>query len=80
MKKSFLVSAMFFIGSGLFTAQAIASSSEHPLADVDIELSQEAYQRGAKVVMNVCNLCHELKYIRYRNLLDIGFSEEEING
>ena len=37
----------------------LASSSQHPLADVDIELNQESYQRGAKVVMEVCNLCHE---------------------
>lgn len=66
--------------AGLFSANMVyASGGEHELADIEIEHSQQAYQRGAKVVMDVCNLCHELKYIRYRNLLDIGFSEDEVN-
>lgn len=63
----------------VFMSGAQAASSNYPLADVDIELSPESYQRGAKVVMNVCNMCHELKYISYRNLLDIGFTQEEID-
>lgn len=62
------------------TASSTVYASEAHLADVDIELNKEAYQRGAKVVMEVCNLCHELKYIRYRNLLDIGFTQAQVDG
>lgn len=81
MKKHFFMSVSFLLlMSGLFvSSNVLASSPGVPLAKVDIELSQEAYKRGAKVVIETCNLCHELKYIRYRNLLDIGFTQQEVD-
>lgn len=79
MKKSLMLLVAIFLSPVLLLNVALASSSDFPLADVEIERSQEAYQRGAKVVMDVCNLCHELKYIRYRNLLDIGFTPEQVD-
>ena len=79
-KRSFISLSFLSITLCLLTNPvAFASGSEHALADVKIELNQQAYQRGAKVVMETCNLCHELKYIRYRNLLDIGFDQQEVN-
>ncbi len=35
-------------------------------------------QRGAKVYFEVCGACHGLNHLYYRNLIDLGFSEEEI--
>ena len=35
-------------------------------------------QRGFKVYKEVCSACHSLKRIAFRNLQDIGFSEEEV--
>ncbi|HEY5597440.1 MAG TPA: cytochrome c1 [Kiloniellales bacterium] len=37
-----------------------------------------AMQRGLQVYREVCSACHELKYIAFRNLEALGYSEEEI--
>ena len=37
-----------------------------------------ALQRGFKVYREVCAGCHSMKLLYYRDLLDIGFSEEEV--
>ena len=39
---------------------------------------QAAIQRGFKVYREVCSGCHSLNLLYYRDLLDIGFSEEEV--
>lgn len=36
-----------------------------------------ALQRGFQVYKEVCSACHGVKYIAFRNLMEIGFSEEE---
>lgn len=38
---------------------------------------RSALQRGYKVYKEVCAACHSLKYVAFRNLVDIGFSEAE---
>ena len=37
-----------------------------------------AAQRGLQVYVEVCASCHGLKYVAFRNLRDIGYSEEEV--
>ncbi|MEX1108066.1 MAG: cytochrome c1 [Dongiaceae bacterium] len=37
-----------------------------------------AQQRGFLVYKNVCASCHGLRLVAYRNLMDIGFGEEEV--
>ena len=37
-----------------------------------------AVQRGFKVYREVCSGCHSLRLLYYRDLIDIGFSEEEV--
>ena len=65
---------------GAFTSTAVlASSSEHPLADVEIMQDEASIKRGAMIYYNTCRLCHSMKYIRYQNLAEIGFSDKEIN-
>jgi len=41
-------------------------------------VDRQAAQRGFGVYKEVCSTCHSLKHLYYRNLKDIGFSEEEI--
>lgn len=38
---------------------------------------QHAVQRGFQVYKEVCANCHGLKYVAFRNLLQIGFSEDQ---
>ncbi|MER2519217.1 MAG: cytochrome c1 [Bdellovibrionales bacterium] len=37
-----------------------------------------ALRRGLQVYREVCAACHSLKYVAYRNLADLGYSEAEI--
>ena len=36
-----------------------------------------AVQRGYRVYKDVCAACHSLKYVSFRNLVEIGFTEDE---
>jgi ubiquinol-cytochrome c reductase cytochrome c1 subunit len=37
-----------------------------------------ARQRGFQVYKEVCSACHAMKHVHYRNLQDLGFSEDEV--
>ncbi|HQT26554.1 MAG TPA: cytochrome c1 [Burkholderiales bacterium] len=36
-------------------------------------------QRGAHVALEVCNACHSLKYIKYNDLMQIGFTKAQVD-
>ena len=40
---------------------------------------KSAVQRGFKVYREVCSGCHSMSLLYYRDLIDIGFSDEEVN-
>ncbi len=42
------------------------------------QFDREAAQRGFQVYQEVCSACHSLKRIAFRNLQELGFSEEEV--
>lgn len=69
------IAAILLLGLLSFSAY---SSEEVELAKVVIPTSAEARRRGAQTVTSVCMMCHNLKYMRYRNLLELGFTEEEV--
>jgi ubiquinol-cytochrome c reductase cytochrome c1 subunit len=37
-----------------------------------------AAQRGFQVYREVCSSCHDLQYVAFRNLADLGFGEEQV--
>lgn len=39
---------------------------------------QESLKNGAKLFTKYCMNCHSASFMRYKNLLDIGFTEEEL--
>ncbi|MCB9982226.1 MAG: cytochrome c1 [Rhodospirillales bacterium] len=39
---------------------------------------REAMQRGLKVYREVCAACHSLKRVAFRNLTDLGYSEDQV--
>ena len=41
------------------------------------KFDRAALQRGYKVYKDVCSACHSLKYVAFRNLVEIGFTEAE---
>jgi ubiquinol-cytochrome c reductase cytochrome c1 subunit len=69
----------------LFTTNALASTDEitlkkniWPFDGAFGTVDRNAAQRGFQVYKEVCASCHALKHNAYRNLTDIGFSEDEV--
>jgi len=48
-------------------------------AEVIFDRSSDSLKRGAVTFVNLCMLCHEMKYLRYQNLLEVGFSHNEVD-
>ncbi|MDH5300009.1 MAG: cytochrome c1 [Gammaproteobacteria bacterium] len=52
-----------------------AATATIPLTKIEVATDQASLQRGAMIYYNECRMCHSLKYIKYRHLLDIGFDQ-----
>jgi len=63
----------------IFSKMVFASGAMMPLADVEMTQDVESIKRGAMVYYDTCRLCHGMKYIKYRNLQEIGFDISEID-
>ena len=62
----------------LLIPQQLLASEQQALRDVEIGHQPEEIKRGALVALNLCVLCHSLKYVKYHNLQEIGFLPNEI--
>lgn len=78
MKKLFLTLV-------LLSSNALASSSDIHPKEIPWQfegafgtVDRQAAQRGFQVYKEVCSSCHALEYMSYRNLQEIGFSEDEV--
>lgn len=86
MKKTLLtlmaVSSLALVSGG---SVALASGGEIHLPEQQWSFDgpfgtfdKAALQRGYKVYKNVCSACHGMKRVYFRNLEDLGYSEEQI--
>jgi len=69
--------------AALFAAQAAAEEPAVPdwsFAGVFGTYDRAAARRGFEVYKNVCAACHSLSLVHYRNLEEIGFTEDEVKG
>jgi len=88
MKQSLKIGvALAFTGAAAFAGAASAAESEVALKHPGWShhgpfgtFDRAAVQRGLTVFENVCNSCHSLKYVHYRNLEGIGFTQDEVKG
>lgn len=80
---------LIFIGLFVISANAFASegASTDPLHPKEMRwefdgffgrFDKQSIQRGYQVYKEVCSACHSLSLVAYRNLQDIGFSEDEV--
>lgn len=76
---------LIFITLSWFVSNSFASTHnvkpkqlQWPFEGIFGTVDRQAAQRGAQVYFEVCAACHGLYHLYYRNLEDIGFSEEEI--
>ena len=63
----------------LFPAVAAAAGGEAKLDRANTDLRDPvSIQRGAQVFVNYCLGCHAASFMRYKNLLDLGLSEQQV--
>ena len=81
MKISILFFLLFFYTSNLFAAESSTKSlpqHEWSFEGITGTFDRGALQRGYQVYSEVCSGCHSMKLLYYRDLIDIGFSEDQV--
>ena len=73
-----LVAGAVFAAAVAAPAFAAEEGADMPHAGTDLG-DQASLQRGAKLYMNYCSVCHSLKYMRYSRMAeDLGLTEDEV--
>jgi len=54
--------------------------AELPLKAVEVATDLPTIARGAETAMTVCNGCHSLKYIHFRDLAKLGVDKDKVDG
>jgi cytochrome c1 len=54
-------------------------ASEPALEPLKVDTGMAAVERGVGTLMETCNGCHSLKYIRYRDLVALGIAKEKVD-
>ena len=82
LKARFIIISIIFLS---ITFSSVRSEEKTKLIQVDWSFKgitgtfdKASIQRGFKVYREVCSGCHSLDLLYYRDLLDIGFSEDEV--
>ena len=81
MRFLFFLIILFLSTNNLFSAETSSKSMpkhEWSFKGITGTFDRSAVQRGYKVFREVCSGCHSMNLLYYRDLLDIGFSEEQI--
>ena len=81
MKIFILLFVFLFNSSTLFAAESSSKKlpqHEWSFNGITGTFDRGALQRGYKVYSEVCSGCHSMKLLYYRDLLDIGFSEQQV--
>ena len=81
MKIFILFFLLFFYTSNLFAAESSTKSlpqHEWSFEGITGTFDRGALQRGYQVYSEVCSGCHSMKLLYYRDLIDIGFSEDQV--
>jgi ubiquinol-cytochrome c reductase cytochrome c1 subunit len=73
-----IITVFFSFGISANTHQMHPKKMEWPFEGVFGKFDRQAAQRGFQVYKEVCSACHGLKLLSYRNLQDLGFSEDEV--
>jgi cytochrome c1 len=56
-----------------------ASATETLLEKIQIATDVPALERGADTLMNACHSCHGMKYIKYRDLANLGMDKQKVD-
>lgn len=80
---AFALVAALALGTTTDTAKAAGAAPVPPAQEWSFDgpfgrFDRAQLRRGFQVFKEVCNACHSLDLVAYRNLRDIGFSEDEV--
>ncbi len=65
---------------GMLACLALSAQAEEAkLAEVELPRDLPALARGAETVATVCTGCHSLKYIKYRDLVNLGIAKDTVD-
>ncbi len=82
MKKIFALGLTVLLGLGSGAAQAAEGvaipSHNWSFSGLFGTFDRAQLQRGFQVYREVCASCHSIKYISFRNFLDLGYSADEV--
>lgn len=85
IKKTLLAASILLAGSGIASNGVHAAGAavdllnkDWPHAGIFGKFDKAAAQRGFQVYREVCSGCHSLDFVAFRNLADLGFSEDEV--
>src|ERR687897_1946105 len=76
--------AALVLAAGALEASAQIAEAPEPIAvswphdGVFGTFDRAAGQRGFQVYREVCSACHGLTYVAFRNLMELGFSEDQV--
>lgn len=71
----------FFISSPLIASENVGEKipkHDWSFDGVTGTFDRGSLQRGFKVYREVCSVCHSMRLLYYRDLIDIGFTEEQV--
>jgi len=74
-----LLGTMVIVGAARASGDAIKPPSQHwSFQGMFGTFDRAALQRGFQVYNGICSGCHSLRLVAYRNLRDIGFTEDQV--
>lgn len=77
--KALLLSFSLICSATVAAENQVPLKENHwPFEGVFGKVDRQAAQRGFQVYKEVCAVCHSMNQLSYRNLKNLGFSEEEI--
>ena len=78
MNKSLLTSLHLSLAGMLACAALSAQAAETKLESIALPDDLPALERGAETVATVCTGCHGLKYVKFRDLLNLGIAKDKV--
>ncbi len=75
----FLFWITVIIFGSLCVITEVFAEEQKPLADITLDRSLANIKQGAEITLTTCLACHGLKYINYRHLRQLGFTQEELD-
>src|SRR5678809_1195520 len=78
-----LVAAFAFAGGPAATGRAEEATPEPPHQNWSFDgvfgtYDRAALQRGFQVYKDVCSACHAVKHLAFRDLVEIGYNEDQV--